>query len=131
MGKYLEQALAIRAAMDKVGSLLTDEQAITSVELFRPWNANDTVTSNDIRRHGELLYRCIQGHTTQDDWMPDATPALWARISVEEWPAWKQPLGAHDAYKKGDKVTYAGKRWISAVDGNVWIPGVALWTETT
>lgn len=37
-------------------------------------------------------------------------------------PEWKQPSGAQDAYKTGDKVTYNGKVYMSKIDGNVWAP---------
>lgn len=43
--------------------------------------------------------------------------------------AWVQPTGAHDAYKKGDKVLYNNKTWESTMDANVWAPGVAGWRE--
>ena len=33
-----------------------------------------------------------------------------------------QPTGAHDAYNKGDKVTFEGKHYISLIDGNVYSP---------
>jgi hypothetical protein len=42
----------------------------------------------------------------------------------EEWPAWVQPTGAHDAYNTGDKVTFEGRHYISRIDGNVWSPAV-------
>ena len=41
---------------------------------------------------------------------------------VEEYPEYKQPLGSHDAYKIGDKVTFNGKRYVSLIDGNNWTP---------
>lgn len=44
-------------------------------------------------------------------------------------PAWVQPTGAHDAYKKGDRVTYEGAAWASTVDANVWAPGVHGWKK--
>lgn len=44
------------------------------------------------------------------------------RLNAMEYPEYVQPAGAHDAYAKGDKVTYNGKRYISLVDGNVWAP---------
>ena len=46
-----------------------------------------------------------------------------------EFPEWRQPTGAHDAYSKGDKVSHNGKHWVSDVDGNVWEPGVYGWSE--
>ncbi|MGJ4148895.1 hypothetical protein ACN4DY_07710 [Corynebacterium macclintockiae] len=35
---------------------------------------------------------------------------------------YKQPVGSHDAYKKGDKVTFNGDTWESTIDNNVWSP---------
>ena len=71
----------------------------------------------------------MQAHTTQSDWTPDVTPALWVIVSLEEWPDWVQPTGSHDAYSKGAKVTHNSKKWTSDVDANVWEPGVYGWTE--
>ena len=79
-------------------------------------------------RYENLLYKCVQAHTSQADWTPDKVPALFVRTSVEEWPEWVQPTGAHDAYSKGDKVSYQQKHWISQIDGNVWAPPT-YWSE--
>ena len=43
---------------------------------------------------------------------------------------WVQPLGAQDAYSKGDVVTHKGQTWTSDLDGNVWEPGAYGWTTT-
>lgn len=40
----------------------------------------------------------------------------------ETYPEWVQPLGAHDAYKTGDRVTFEGEVYESLIDGNVWSP---------
>ena len=32
---------------------------------------------------GGTLYKCVQAHTSQSDWMPSATPALWKTVSVD------------------------------------------------
>ena len=37
-------------------------------------------------------------------------------------PAYRQPTGAHDAYKQGDRVTYNGAVYESTINGNVWTP---------
>lgn len=56
---------------------------------------------------------------------------LWGSSGApNEWPDWVQPTGAHDAYKLGAKVSYAGKHWLNTgSDANVWAPGVFGWTE--
>lgn len=50
---------------------------------------------------------------------------------VEEYPAYVQPTGAHDAYNTGDKITYNGKKYICKMDGCVWTPDAypAGWEE--
>lgn len=116
-------------------TLVTDEFALQTMDMFPYWRTGLTITQDDITngkhryQYNGKLYRCVQAHTTQADWTPDKTPALWVEVSLEEWPEWKQPAGAHDAYKKGDKVTHNGKKWSSDVDANVWEPGVHGWSE--
>lgn len=50
---------------------------------------------------------------------------------TEEWPAYVQPTGGHDAYQKGDKITYNEKHYVCAMDNCVWNPDdyPAAWTE--
>ena len=43
---------------------------------------------------------------------------------ADEWPEYKQPTGAHDAYHVGDKITYNGKHYTCLMDGCVWTPDV-------
>ena len=40
----------------------------------------------------------------------------------DEWPEYKYPTGAHDAYHVGDKITYNGKHYTCIYDGCVWTP---------
>lgn len=117
--------------MDAALSELSDEIAVKAKELFRKWEPGIDYVIGDRRRDNELLYKCVQAHTAQEDWNPENTPALWARVSdpAEEWPEWIQPMGAMDAYNTGDKVSHNGQHWTSTVDGNVWEPGVYGWQQ--
>lgn len=120
-------------------SFLDDTQAESVTILFPDWEVGvqyrkedkEKGISADRVQYNGLLYRCIQSHTSQSDWTPDITPALWVRTSTEEWPEWIQPTGAHDAYNKGAKCSHKGKHWISNMDANVFEPGVAGWDEVT
>lgn len=111
----------------------SDETALDAISLYPYWKEGLTVAVGERYQYNNLLYRCIQAHTTQADWMPEVTPALWAKVSLEEWPEWVQPLGSEDAYPKDAKVTHNGIKYISLVDANVWEPGTvgteALWSE--
>ena len=112
---------------------LDETTASEHAELFAPWAYSIAYTVGQLRRHNGKLYKCVQAHTSQADWTPDAAASLWsvAADPAEEWPAWSQPVGAHDAYAAGAKVSHNGKHWTSDVDGNVWEPGVSQWTEAT
>lgn len=109
---------------------VNDETALTGIDLYPHWKEGIAVAEKARYQYSGELYRAVQAHTTQADWTPDVTPALWVKISLEEYPEWIQPTGAHDAYSKGDKVTHNSKKWISDIDANVWEPGVYGWTET-
>jgi hypothetical protein len=120
--RTLEQARSWRAKLNSVISTADDETALNNIELFNAWQSGIAVTVNQRVRYNDALYKCIQAHTTQEDWTPDITPALWVRVTLDEWPEWVQPTGAHDAYNKGDKVTFEGTHYISLTDGNVYSP---------
>ena len=108
-----------------------DNTALTGIELYPVWTIGISVAKDSRYQYNGKLYKCVQSHTTQADWTPDVTPALWVIVSLEEWPEWTQPTGSHDAYAKGDKVTHNSKKWTSDVDANTWEPGVYGWTEVT
>lgn len=105
--------------------------ATEHVTLFSEWAYPVNYTVGQLRRYKGKLYKCVTAHTSQADWTPDTAASLWAITGdpTVEWPDWSQPLGAHDAYGLGDKVTHNGKHWISDTAANVWEPGVYGWTE--
>lgn len=123
-----KEAESYRAKIEMAAALMSDEAALDSIELIAPWKIKESVEVGDRRRFDGALYKCVQAHTTQADWAPDITPALWVAVSIEEYPEWVQPTGAHDAYNIGDKVTYNGNRYVCTVNGNVYAPDVNGWT---
>lgn len=110
---------------------IDDVTAGEHTDAFAEWAYPVSYKEGNIRKYGGKLYRCISGHTSQVDWTPDTAVSLWVAISdpAEEWPEWSQPIGAHDAYALGAKVSHNSKHWTSNVDNNVWEPGVYGWTE--
>lgn len=121
------EAIAYRAKIETAASAMTDDNALEAVELFPAWTVSKAYAAGDRVRYNSTLYKCIQAHTAQADWMPDATPALWVAVSLDEYPEWVQPTGAHDAYNTGDKVSYNGKHYISIIDANTYAPDVYGW----
>lgn len=116
--------------IEELADILTDEQAERVPQAYPEWEAGVAYKVGDRRRYDRKLYRCVQAHTSQDGWEPPTVPALWVRTAPDgEIPEWVQPTGAHDAYAKGDKVRHAEKVWVSAMDANVYEPGVFGWDE--
>ncbi len=114
--------------MAEAGSI-DDVTATENIAVFAAWQSGVKYEANVLRSYEGKLYRCMQAHTSQEDWTPDNASSLWklAGDPSEEYPLWSQPVGAMDAYSKGDKVTYNGKHYISEVDNNVWAPDAYGW----
>jgi len=110
-----------------------DETTISEhPDLFVQWDENWRGKKGDIVQDEGQLYRSI--HDVNDagqNRKPSETPSMWTPIGnpLEEFPEWVQPIGAHDAYDEGAKVSHGGKRWVSTAAANVWEPGVYGWME--
>jgi hypothetical protein len=131
-----DKARALRQMIVKASASLSDEDAVDAVELYPAWSGNGVqYTAGERIRSGEKLYRVVQTHTSQQDWSPANTPALFTEVAKPgEIPVWRQPTGAQDAYMQGDKVYFPNEGdpvYVSTVDNNVWQPGVYGWELAT
>ena len=126
-----QELYKIRAMIEKAAKSLDDTDALDAPVLFPSWAVGVTYAIGDRIEYGGKLYKIIQSHTSQEDWTPDATPALYTEVAKPgEIPVWRQPTGAQDAYMSGDKVHYPTAEdavYVSTVDNNVWEPGVYGW----
>ncbi len=124
--KPQEKARALRPLIEQAAASLPDEDALEGIELFPAWAVGVAYAADMRIRYDGKLYRVVQAHTSQADWLPDSTPALYTEVAKPgEIPVWKQPTGAQDAYNKGDLVHYPDKDgpvYRSTMDGNVWAP---------
>ena len=131
MTDRVKKAREIRKLLEFSTANLTDEQAVEVPAAFPRWDAAGSYEAGDRAEYGGLLYKCLQSHTAQEDWTPEAAPSLWARVLVPdqgEIPLWEQP-DSTNGYAKGDRVVYDGKTWESEVDQNVWVPDEYGWKE--
>ena len=99
-------------------------------EWVQPTGAHDVYRAGAVVTHNGKEWESL---TPANVWEPGVSG--W-REKVEEGagPAeWVQPTGAHDSYKKGDRVRFEGKNYESLMDGNVWSPAAypAGWKELT
>lgn len=140
-----DKALAaeqLRRALQLFVQTLDDDKALEVATVFPAYEVGRAYAVGDMFSYGEnstgdpQLYKVVQAHTSQEDWKPDATPALYTAIGLNPagYPIWSKPTGAHDAYSKGDIVSYNEKLYKSLIDGNTWSPeeypaGWELYTE--
>ena len=102
---------------------LSESELLDMIDLYESYQVDKLYKVDDIFNYEGQLYKVIQEHTSQEDWVPSELPALYLSMMPENViPEWVQPTGAHDAYKKGDKVIYEGKVYESLIDGNTWNP---------
>ena len=124
-----EQAKKLRAFLEQMSANATDEEALDNSLAFPKWEVGKEYVKDERIRYENVLYKVLQSHTSQADWTPNIAVSLYVKVSIEEYPNWVQPQGAHDAYNKGDKVTHLEKHWESEIDANVYAPSVYGWTE--
>lgn len=126
-----EIARRLRPYIVKASESLSDTDALEAVELFDEWAVDTKYTVDKRVRYEGILYRVLQEHTSQSDWTPDKAVSLFVRVDDPsiEFPEWRQPTGAHDAYTEGAKVSHNEKHWISTIPANTYEPGVYGWDE--
>ena len=120
----IEKARQLRAYIEKASASLDDTDALNAIELYPVWADDVSYVAGDRVRYDGVLYKCLQAHTSQPDWTPDAAPSLWAKVLIPDpdvIPEWEQP-DSTNGYSKGDKVTYNGTVYESLIDNNVWSP---------
>ena len=131
----LSKLIKLRDMMHKAATSLPDEDALDAVELFPAWVTDHWYDAEERIRYEDKLYRCVIAHTSQEQWTPDITPALWTEVAKPgEIPVWRQPTGAQDAYMTGDLVRYPdadGPVYRCTVDNNVYAPDVYGWEVVT
>lgn len=110
-------------ALTEAGNIDADTAAAHK-DMFEQWIPGIAYKAGKIRNYNDVLYRVVQDHTSQTDWLPSDTPSLYEPIILtgEGYPVWNKPSGSHDAYNTGDIVDYNGTLYKSLIDGNVYSP---------
>lgn len=107
---------------------LTDEERLDLIEMAR--------TKADPSHSFAPLQAQIDALALRVKALEDAAQPADPEAPAEEYPAYVQPTGSHDAYHNGDKVTYNGKHYVCIAPEGVavvWDPVTypAYWQEVT
>lgn len=116
--------LAGEIALELVLKSATDEQALVMRPLYPEWQVGKAYKAGEYLQYDGKLYKVLQDHTSQADWTPQTAVSLYLDVAdpSEPYPAYRAPSGAHDAYMKGQGVTFEGKRYTCLADGTVHDP---------
>ena len=121
----VELARKLRPYIEKAAISLDDTDALQATQLFPRWNGDNVGYFVDDRvTYDNILYKCLQSHTSQPSWDPINAPSLWAKVLIPDphvIPDWEQPSSTNP-YMKGDKVRFEGQIYESAIDNNIWSP---------
>ena len=119
------RAAELRPMIEQAAKSFTDADAAKSPELVARWadHIGETVKPGDRRsdmdESGVLhVYRVNkgQGHTTQENWPPHSTPAMWTIINVDHAGTQDDPIPA----SRGMEYEY-GKYYLDSEDTKLYL----------
>lgn len=120
----MARAAELRPVIEQAITSLSDGEAAKSPELFPRWadHIGETVKPGDRRSDEDAdgvlrVYKVRegQGHTTQADWAPHLTPALWVVVDVTHAGTQDDPIPA----ARGMEYTY-GLYYLDSEDGKTY-----------
>lgn len=126
----MQRAEQLRAALQKFAATLDDDAKLEVAAVFPAYAVGAAYKAGDVFAYGDngvgdpQLYTVLQAHTSAEQWTPGTAASLYKAIGITSagHPVWSQPVGASDAYAKGDIVDYNGTLYRSTIDANVWSP---------
>lgn len=110
------QARDLFAALETLRAGATDNQALEAKYIYPVWKPNTAYTTAHRLLYGDSLYRVLQDHTSQADWTPDITPALYTVVEA-----------VHTG-SKADPIPYNGN--MELVEGLYYTQGGVLYICT-
>ena len=117
---YLSSAQKLRPVIETAMDKVDDNTALEAPQLSKIWREGEYVKSGDRRYYAptQKLYKVRdgQGHTTQADWTPDVTPALWAVARKAQTGTVDDPIDA----ARGMEYVY-GLYYLDSEDGKLYL----------
>ena len=126
-------AAIMKLAVKQARQVTDDTEALSLQILYKQWDnqIGKTLKVGEYINYNKILYKVLQEHTVQEEWKPDVSPSLFAKVLIdptgETILEWQQP-DSTNPYMKGDKVTHNGITYVCDIDNNVWEPGVHGWS---
>jgi len=101
----------------------SDRERSEALLLHDVWRAGCHYEAGEIICHGELLYKCLIAHDSQADWIPSASPSLWAQVMYREGVrVIPEVIESTGAFEKDERGWWGDELYKSLIDANVWTP---------
>ncbi len=121
------QEEALERTFNKIEKIVTDEEILEFVDIIPEWKTGEEYKTKAVRKYQNQFYRCLQNHTSQQNYNPSKASSLWVRIeedeaSDEEVINWFEPTSEH-YYTLGQLMRYTdGKIYKSLLAVNIYSP---------
>lgn len=109
------RAVELRPIIEQAAVSLSDGEAASVPELITAWAYPVDYAEGDRRSYGGKVHKCRKAHTSQANWTPDKTPALWAVIDTAHAGTQADPIPA----SRGMEYEY-GKYYLDSEDGKTY-----------
>ena len=119
--KYTDQEINIRKEQQKLSEMqaaavlvaqiqaqsLPDAQAVAVKAIYPAYNPNGVEYPVDYKvLQDDVLYKCLQEHTSQESWAPGVAPSLWTAVETGEYAGTQE-----DPIPVPETVTTAGMEY--------------------
>ncbi len=108
-----QEHTAYVATVQTILPVLDDAAAVTVKGLYPAWEPNTAYKTGERLLYGDTLYRVLQDHTSQADWLPSGTAALFTRIDETHAGTAEDPIPYN-----GNMVLENGKYYVQ--DGVIY-----------
>lgn len=110
------RAVELRPIIEQAAVSLSDGEAASVPELITAWAYPVDYAEGDRRSYGGKVHKCRKAHTSQANWTPDKTPALWVVIDAAHAGTQDDPIPA----SRGMEYEY-GKYYLDSEDGKTYL----------
>lgn len=121
----MSQSEILRMLMQQIVATLDVDDATASrmVDYYPEWATGRSYATGIMVQYGGVLYKCVQAHTSQTGWAPDATPALWDAVQYRNgYRVIPETITATGAFELGECGWWGDHLYKSLVATNVWTP---------
>lgn len=111
-----EKAIKFFDTVKRLRLVIDDTAALEHIDIYPEWKIGDELAIGDRVKYKDRLYKVVQAHTTQEGWIPTATPALFEPIDIVNEGTLSNPIIA-----AAGMTYFKDKYYLDETDGKVYL----------